>query len=72
MSEKSNENSFTSDYSQRRLSIEEYQGLYSNTQSKQDGIFKRGMKYLFRRSKSDVKNEGMINRSVPCYWHESS
>ena len=72
MSDKSNENSFIKEYSQRKQSIDDYEGLYSNTQSKHDGFFKRSFRYMFGRSKSEIKNEGMINRSVPCYWHETS
>jgi hypothetical protein len=58
----------------RKQSLDEYKNLHSfenfSPKNEYPGIFKRGFNYLLRRSKSDVKEEGAINKSVPCYWHE--
>jgi hypothetical protein len=71
MTDRSNESTDTSGSYSRRLSMDEYSGLYRQDQPHKQGFLSKGMSYLFKRSKSDVyKEEGMINRSVPCYWHE--
>ncbi len=71
MTDRSNESTESYESYSRRLSMDEYSGLYGSNQPEKQGLFKKGMNFLFKRSKSDVyKEEGMINRSVPCYWHE--
>ncbi len=69
MSDRSTQSTESENYS-RRLSMDEYAGLHSNDKEIKQGMFMKGFNYIFRRSKSDIKNEGMINKSVPCYWHE--
>ena len=70
MTDRSNQSTESGNSYNRRLSMDEYSGLYSNDNPQKQGMFKKGFDFLFKRSKSDVKSEGMINRSVPCYWHE--
>ena len=71
MSDRSNYSTESDNSNKRRLSMDEYQGASAQVIDKnKQGFFKRGFNFLFRRSKSGIKNDGMINRSVPCYWHE--
>jgi hypothetical protein len=70
MTDRSNISTESGNSYNRRLSMDEYSELNSKEVPQKQGMFRKGFNFLFRRSKSEIKSEGMINKSVPCYWHE--